>query len=59
MNFNETYRPEHDGAWLVRNNWDAKYGDGGYFWMSYEQHFDGGAAHVIEDLPDNLGVLSA
>ena len=55
MNFNETYRPEHDGAWLVRNNWAADYGDGGYFWMSYEQHFSGGVAHVVEDLPENLG----
>ncbi|HIY83722.1 lectin like domain-containing protein [Rubneribacter sp.] len=35
-NFNEGMRPERDGAWLVKNSWGVGQGDGGYFWVSYE-----------------------
>jgi len=28
-------RPPGDGAFLVRNSWGTKFGDGGYFWVSY------------------------
>ena len=34
--FNEAMRPEHDGAWLVKNSWGTDQGDAGYFWISYE-----------------------
>lgn len=35
-NFNEACRPQNDGAWLLRNSWGTNWGDGGYFWISYE-----------------------
>ena len=54
MNFNENYRPEINGAWLVRNNWGENFADGGYFWMSYEQSFEDGIAQIVEEMPENL-----
>ena len=33
-NFTGDTKPEHDGAWLIRNSWGRNYL--GYFWMSYE-----------------------
>lgn len=43
------YRPEHNGAWLVRNSWsDRSYNSiYSYFWMSYDEPSIDSTAYVM------------
>ncbi len=57
--FNSHNRPEHNGAWLIRNSWTT--GDfehnqnyAGYFWMSYEnKNIDDIACSLVFDKADD------
>lgn len=54
-NFAQAIRPEHNGAWLLKNSWGANYGsNNGFFWMSYEESSIYGITAVKAASPDEF-----
>lgn len=51
--FKADKRPSSNGAWLVKNSRGARAGDGGYFWVSYEDHaLSDGVAYIMVPADD-------
>lgn len=66
-NFANGKQPKENGAWIIRNSWGDTQGDGGYFYVSYEEAtlcdgvaYDSEPAHSGETIYqyDPLGCLT-
>lgn len=47
-------KPEHDGAFILKNSWGADKHDNGFFFMSYDDKFAGFNAYFMSEIVEPL-----